>query len=87
MSNKEDVKKVTAVICAYFVHAGHLTLDEAKEISGLDDEHFQQAYDKASALFTKIGTDPDKGLGKLFASLGAEVDDYMKRIGGYGIAS
>lgn len=86
MSNKEHVKKVTAVICAYFVHAGHLTLEEAKEISGLDEEHFQQAYDKASTLFAKIGSEPDKGLTKLFASLGEEVDEYMKRISAYGIA-
>lgn len=85
-SKKEHVQQVTAVVCAYFVHAGHLTREEAKDISGLDEDHFQQAYDKASSIFAKIGAEPDKGLGKLFTYLGEEVDEYMKRISAYGIA-
>lgn len=86
MSNKEHVQQVTAVVCAYFVLAGHLTKEEARQMSHLDDARFDDAYAKASAIFAKIGTDPDKGLGRLFTHLGEEVDEYMKRISGYGIA-
>ena len=86
MSTKEHVQKVNAVICAYFVHAGHLTKEEAKEMSGLDADHFEDAYAKAGTIFAKIGSEPDKGLAKLFSHLGEEVDEYMKRISGYGIA-
>lgn len=86
MSKKEHVKKVNAVICAYFAHTGYLTKDEARELCGLDESHFEEAYGKAGNIFAKIGAEPDKGMGKLFEHLAKEVDDYMKHISGYGIA-
>jgi hypothetical protein len=86
MTKKEHVQKITAVISAYFVLAGHLTREEAKGISGLDEAHFEQAYAKAGNIFNQIGSEPDKGLSKLFNHLGVEVDEYMKHISGLGIA-
>ena len=86
MSKKEHVKKVNAVICAYFAHTGYLTKEEARELCGLDESHFEEAYAKAGNIFAKIGAEPDKGMGKLFEHLAKEVDDYMKHISGYGIA-
>ena len=86
MSKHEPVKKVNAVICAYFAHTGYLTREEAKELCGLDESHFEEAYAKAGNIFAKIGSEPDKGIAKLFAHLGQEVEEYMKRISGYGIA-
>lgn len=86
MSNKEHVKKINAVVCAYFAHTGYLTKEEARELCGLDETHFEEAYDKAGNIFAKIGNEKDKGLGKLFEHLATEVDDYMKKMSGYGIA-
>ena len=86
MPKKEHVKKVNAVICAYFAHTGYLTKEEAKELCGLDESHFEEAYAKAGNIFSKIGTEPDKGVSKLFEHLSQEVDEYMKHISGYGIA-
>lgn len=86
MSNKEHVKKVNAVVCAYFAHTGYLTREEAKELCGLDETLFEEAYRKAGNIFGKIGTEPDKGVSKLFAHMSQEVDEYMKHISGYGIA-
>jgi len=86
MSNKEHVKKVNAVVCAYFAHTGYLTKEEAKELCGLDETHFEEAYGKAGNIFNKIGSTPDKGVSKLFDHLSKEVDEYMKHISGYGIA-
>ncbi len=86
MSKQEPVKKVNAVICAYFAHTGYLTKEEAKELCGLDESHFEEAYAKAGNIFNKIGSEPDKGMGKLFDHLAKEVDEYMKNISGYGIA-
>jgi hypothetical protein len=87
MSSKvEHVKKVNAVVCAYFAHTGYLTREEAKELCGLDETHFEEAYAKAGNIFSKIGTAPDKGVSKLFEHLSKEVDEYMKHISGYGIA-
>ncbi len=86
MSKKEHVKKVNAVVCAYFAHTGYLTKEEAKELCGLDDTNFEEAYSRAGNIFNKIGAEPDKGVSKLFEHLAKEVDDYMKHISGYGIA-
>lgn len=86
MPKKEHVKKVNAVICAYFAHTGYLTSEEAKELCGLEQSAFDEAYKKAGNIFSKIGSEPDKGVSKLFAHLSHEVDEYMKHISGYGIA-
>lgn len=86
MPNKEHVKKVNAVICAYFAHTGYLTPEEAKELCGLEENGFDEAYRKAGNIFNKIGSEPDKGVSKLFDHLSHEVDEYMKHISGYGIA-
>lgn len=86
MSKKEHVKKVNAVVCAYFAHTGYLTKAEAKELCGLDETHFEEAYGKAGNIFSKIGSEPDKGVSKLFEHLSQEVDEYMKKISAYGIA-
>ena len=86
MSKKEHVKKVNAVVCAYFAHTGYLTKEEARDLCGLDESHFEEAYDRAGKIFNKIGSEPDKGVSKLFAHLSHEVDEYMKHISGYGIA-
>ena len=45
-----------------------------------------EAYAKAGNIFSKIGSEPDKGASKLFEHLAQEVDEYMKKISGYGIA-
>ena len=86
MPKKEHVKKVNAVICAYFAHTGYLTVEEAKELCGVEQSAFDEAYKKAGNIFSKIGTEPDKGVSKLFDHMAHEVDDYMKHISGYGIA-
>ncbi len=86
MPKKEHVKKVNAVICAYFAHTGYLSREEAKELCGLEDTAFEEAYKKAGNIFSKIGSEPDKGVSKLFVHLSQEVDEYMKHISGYGIA-
>ena len=87
MSDKaEHVKKVNAVVCAYFAHTGYLTKEEAKELCGLNETLFAEAYAKAGNIFNKIGSEADKGVSKLFEHMSAEVDEYMKHISGYGIA-
>ncbi len=86
MPKKEHVKKVNAVICAYFAHTGYLTKEEARELCGLTESGFDEAYAKAGNIFSKIGSEPDKGVSKLFDHLSKEVDEYMKKISGYGIA-
>jgi hypothetical protein len=47
---KEKVKHLSGVFASVFAHAGHITKEEAKEISGLADHEFEKAYDKASNI-------------------------------------
>ena len=42
---KEKVKYLSGVFASVFAHHGHITKEEAKEISGLEDHEFEDAYD------------------------------------------
>ena len=50
---KEKVKHLSAVFTSVFAHAGHITKQEAKEISGLADHEFDKAYDAAAGIAEK----------------------------------
>ncbi len=83
---KESIQKVNGVVAAFFVHTGHISKDEAKAMSGLDDSHFNEVYSKAGNIFEKIEGDPEGKVNRLFEHLAQEVDEYMKKISGVGIA-
>jgi len=51
---KEKVKHLSAVFASVFAHHGHITKDEAQEISGLADHEFDHAYDKAAGIADKV---------------------------------
>ncbi|MGB5749659.1 MAG: hypothetical protein WBM69_21970 [Desulfobacterales bacterium] len=40
---KEKVRHLSGVFASVFAHAGHITKEEAKEISGLADHEFEKA--------------------------------------------
>jgi len=50
---KEQVKYLSAVFVSIFAHAGHITKKETKEITGLDDHEFGNAYDAATNITEK----------------------------------
>jgi hypothetical protein len=41
---KEKVKHLSGIFASVFAHAGHISKEDAKEISGLDDHEFENAY-------------------------------------------
>jgi hypothetical protein len=47
---KEQVKHLSAVFTSMFAHAGHITKEEAQEISGMDDHEFEKAYEAAANI-------------------------------------
>ena len=47
---KEKVKHLSGIFASVFAHAGHISKEDAKEISGLDDHEFEHAYDKAANI-------------------------------------
>ena len=52
--SKHHVRKMSAVLASIFAHTGHITKDEAKEISGLDGSAFEEAFEKASRIADKF---------------------------------
>ena len=40
--SKEKVKHLSGVFASVFAHAGHITKEDAKEISGLEDHEFEK---------------------------------------------
>ncbi|MFZ5812426.1 MAG: hypothetical protein ACOY4F_10315 [Thermodesulfobacteriota bacterium] len=83
---KQEIKKINGVVSAYFAHTGHITKAEAQELSGLDAGHFEEVYAKAARIFDKIENDPNAKVNKFLDHLAAEIDEYMKKISGVGIA-
>ncbi len=51
---KEKIRKMTGIFASVFAHTGHISKDDAKEISGLDDNAFEEAYSKASNIAGKF---------------------------------
>jgi hypothetical protein len=52
--SKEIVKHMTGVFASAFAHAGHITKEEAREISGLPHDDFDNVYTKASNIAEKV---------------------------------
>ena len=79
---KEKVQHLTSVIASVFSHAGHISKDDAKEISGLDDHDFEKAYAKASDITAKVmQTEGDK-MDTFLAHVAKEIDAYVAHYGG-----
>ena len=80
--SKEVVKHITGVLASIFSHSGHITKEEAKEISGLDDHKFEHAYSKASDIAEKIMKHGDDKMDKFLDHFGKEIDEAIKKSGG-----
>lgn len=50
---KEQVKHLSAVFVSIFAHAGHISKEEAKELTGMADHEFEKAYDAAANITEK----------------------------------
>jgi hypothetical protein len=78
---KEKVKHLTGVFAAMFAHAGHITKEEAKEISGMADQDFEKAYEKASVIADKVGKSDDGKIEKFLDHLAKEVEKDISNFG------
>jgi len=76
--SKEDVRKMTGMFAAMFSHTGHISREEAKEISGLDAETFEEVHSKASNIIERFEQHEEKRVDKLMDHFGEEVEEYMK---------
>ena len=71
---KEKVKHLTGVFASLFAHAGHISKEEAKEISGMPDDEFEKAYEKASEIADKALESGDRKMKKFMDHLAEEVE-------------
>jgi hypothetical protein len=78
---KDKVKHLTGVFASMFAHTGHITKEEAKEISGMDDHEFEKAYDRASGIAEKVGKSGDNKFEKFLDYLAKEVDKDISNFG------
>ena len=76
--SKENVRKMAGMFSAMFSHTGHISKEEAKEISGLDDETFEEVHSKASNIIERFMDHEEKKVDKLMDHFGDEMEKHMK---------
>jgi hypothetical protein len=75
---KEKVQKMTGIFASVFAHAGHISKDDAKEISGLDDHAFDEAYSEASGLADKFMEAEGDRMDKFMEHFGEKIEKYLE---------
>ena len=80
---KHHIRKMCGTLSSVFAHTGHISKDEAKEISGLDDSSFEEVFEKASRVADKFLEAEGKKLDKFSEHFGKEVEDYMRMVCGH----
>lgn len=81
--SKEHVRKMSGVLASIFAHTGHITKDDAKEISGLDDNAFEEVFEKASRIADKFLNKESKKLEPFIDEFGKEIEDYVHEVSGH----
>jgi hypothetical protein len=79
---KEKVKHLSGVFASIFAHHGHITKEEAQEISGLEDHDFDKAYVKASNIAEEIMQHEGDKMDKFLEHMAKEIDKYFDHDGG-----
>lgn len=79
---KEKVKHLSGVLASVFAHAGHITKEEAKEISDLADHEFETAYDKAASITGKVISAEGDKMEKFLTHFREEIEAHMEHFGG-----
>lgn len=78
--SKEHVQKMSGVLVSVFAHTGHITKEDAREISGLDEGAFEKAYDKAANIFDKIMKVEGNKMDKFLEHFGEEIEEHAKEM-------
>ena len=79
---KEKVKHLSGVFASVFAHAGHISKEDAKEISGLDDHAFEHAYDKAANIAESVVQYEGDKMDKFLEHMAKAIDEHMEHFGG-----
>jgi hypothetical protein len=79
---KEKVKHLSGVLASVFAHHGHITKEEAKEISGLTDHEFEHAYDRAAHITDKVLQHEGEKMDKFLEHFAEEIEKWTEHFGG-----
>jgi flagellar biosynthesis/type III secretory pathway protein FliH len=77
----QKVKHMAGVFTSVFAHTGHITKEQAKEISGLADKDFEKVYAKGAKIADKVGKAEGKKMDHFLNHFGKEIDEYVKEFG------
>ena len=79
---KEKVRHLSGVFASVFAHHGHITKEEAKDISGLEDHEFEKAYEKASNIADKVMQHEGDKMDKFLEHFAKAIEEHMEHYGG-----
>jgi hypothetical protein len=79
---KQKVKHLTGVLASVFAHAGHISKEDAREMSALADHEFEMAYNKASDITEKVMQAEGDKMEMFLQHLAEEIDAHMEAFGG-----
>ena len=79
---KEKVRHLNGVLASIFAHAGHISKEDAKEISGMEDHEFEKAYAKASSIAESVMQHEGEKMDKFLEHFAKEIDQYFEHWGG-----
>jgi hypothetical protein len=79
---KEKVKRLNGVLASVFAHSGHITKADAKEISGLPDDEFEETYNRASDIVEKVMQHEGRKMDKFMEHFSQEIDHWLGDYGG-----
>jgi ElaB/YqjD/DUF883 family membrane-anchored ribosome-binding protein len=76
------VRHLSGVFASVFAHAGHITKEEAKEISGLADHEFEKANDRASNIAENVMQQEGDKMDKFLEHFAKVIEEHMEHVGG-----
>lgn len=77
----QKVKHMTGVFAAVFAHTGHITREQAREISGLGEKDFEKVYSKAAKVAGKLDKAGGNKMDHFLNHFAKEIDEYVKEFG------
>ena len=79
---KEKVRHLSGVFASVFAHAGHISKEDAKEISGMADHEFEEVYNKASGIAESVMQHEGEKMDKFLEHFAKEIDQCVEHFGG-----
>jgi hypothetical protein len=79
---KEKIKRMSGVFTSVFAHAGHITKEEAKDISGLAEDEFDEVYEKAGKIAENMMESSGNKMDKFLEHFAEEIEEFRSHYGG-----